>query len=205
MKKKLIYLPFLFFIMSLVLVSCSKDDDGNGNNDDDPEPPVGSVFGNYGCPLVQSIFQSSCTLGVFNSDGEIVRIVIPRDNADDLGINDEVLEDRPMRLQATEIAGQTDSIDLVVTLSVTLGNTLVPVPVPLRVGYNPATKAFTQSNIEVSIEPTGIPNTVIEARLVSLNGSFGEGNFQAVMVLDDWQSSSVNNIDATLYLSGVKE
>lgn len=202
--KKFFNYFFIAAFLSATLISCEKEEDDTDDTSN-PPPPTSSVFGAYGCPLVSSVFVSTCTQGAFNSDGEIVRIVIPRENADDLGINDEVLTDRPLRFEAIEISGIADSIDVVVTLSVTLGNTLVPVPVPLRVGYNATTKTFTRTNVEVSIDPTGIPNTTIEAKLVSLDGTFGENNdFTAVMVLDDWDSSSDNNINATLYLRGTK-
>jgi hypothetical protein len=176
MKKVFLSLLVAGFV-TFGLQSCSKDDDDNGT------PDVCEVCGSYS--------------GTFDTGGDEATILL----APGVGLDNEVLEPTPFSAEVTEAAG--DSLDILATLQVTVSGTAVPVPVTVRVGFNASNNTFAApANQNVNITAAGIP---IAVKLVSFSGSFTNNTtVSGTIVLDDQDTASADNIDATFYFTATK-
>lgn len=187
--KKLLFPLFLLGIFTFALQSCGDDDEATTDDDITTDDDVqGSVYGNY--------------TGVFSTNGEEATILIPGIG----GLDGEVLDDTPFSLSAAQVAGSPDSINVDITLQVTVSGSAVPVPVELNVGYDAAAQTFTRTNTDISLSVLG-GAVNIEVLLVELQGDFNGDDVSGTIELDDPSDAEpgTNNIDAIFFFSGTKQ
>lgn len=185
--KKLLFPLFLLGIFTFSLQSCG-DDDEPQTDDVTDDVIEDNVFGEY--------------TGVFSTDGQPATILITGIG----GLDGEVLDDTPFALTAAEVAGSADSINVDITLQVTVSGSAVPVPVELNVGYDAAAKTFTRTNTDISLAVLG-GAVNIEVLLVELQGAFDGADVSGSIELDDPTGTdpATNNIEATFVFSGTKQ
>lgn len=187
--KKLLFPLFLLGMFTFSLQSCGDDDDDTTDDvittDDDVQ---GSVYGDY--------------TGTFSTDGQPATIIIDGIG----GLDGEVLEPTPFSLTASEVTGSPDSINVDLTLQVTVSGSDVPVPVALNVGYDAAAKTFTRTNSDISLSVLG-GAVNIEVLLVELQGAFAGDDVTGTIELDDPTGTdpATNNIEATFEFTGTKQ
>ncbi len=122
------------------------------------------------------------------------------------GLDGEILDDTPFSMTAAAASGFSDSIDVDLTLQVTVAESPVDVPVGLRVGYDAAAQTFTRTNTDISLSLLG-GAVNIEVFLVELQGSFNGDDVSGSIELDDPSTADpgTNNIDAVFVFSGTKQ
>lgn len=142
--------------------------------------------------------------GTVNSGGDSVTILL----GPGIGLEDEVLDDTPFAAEVAENSTSSDSLDMDVSLEVSISGLPATVPLSITVHFDESTGVFTaQKNKDYSITITEPLTLQIEAQVVDFSGTYDSATdaIEGQLVLDDPTTSTDDNIEATFYFTGAKQ
>lgn len=191
----------LFLVVSLGFMACGEDD---------PDNPCDAVTCDAGEVCVDGTCvpenTANCTAcgtysGNVDSDGDSIIFFI----APGTGVHD-VMEPTPFTAEVTEHTS-ADSLNMLITLTLTYQGSPVSVPIGLVVGYNSTTKAFAavenqEKTISVNLGGAVIPVT---AKIIDFSGTIDGTTVDGTVELDDPDSATDNNIEGKLFYTGTAQ
>lgn len=202
--KSVLKLLSLFFVMSFFIVACS-DDDTPSDPCDGVSCSAGEECQNGTC-VDTTTSSGTCDAcgnysGTVSSDGDSVTFLPVAGQ----GLDNEVLEPTPFTAEVTENANSSDSLDMVVTLELSVAGQTASVPVEITVSYDDATNEFEGvPNQDVSLQATipGLGTIPVNVKLVEFSGTVDGTDVAGVITVDDQDPQANDDYDATLTFAG---
>lgn len=141
--------------------------------------------------------------GFMDSDGDSITYLVNNG----IGIDNRVLSSTPFIADIAQSSNSADSLLIDAVFEFDINNNVVNVPLTIAVGYNSNTDEFNaQKNREYTEQTSGAIQLVIKFKVVEFSGTLtSSGAFDGELILDDPSGSADDFIDATFYLSALKQ